>query len=117
MTLDKIGNLLLDAILKGNPQDMNNLFTEDCKLFIPFPEDRKISGVHKTITYFYKNHKSQKDELTNERKCIVSKNTRILIYTKVLDKDQQIESVVDYCAYCKLENKKNKGTLAVDKML
>ncbi|WBL24243.1 hypothetical protein [Zunongwangia sp. HGR-M22] len=38
MTLDKIGNLLLDAILKGNPQEMNNLFTEDCKLIIPLSQ-------------------------------------------------------------------------------
>lgn len=108
MVSEKIGNSLLDAILKGKPQEMDKLFTEDCKVFIPFPKEKNIRGIKNTLTYFQQNHHSPKKEFQKERHCIASKHTRILIYTKVLDKDQQIESVVDYCAYCKLENEKIK---------
>lgn len=115
-TVKETANKLIDAIIEGNVEKIDNLLCEDCKIHLPFAIE---NGVHlesklEALNYLKANFGQPTCEEIIDRKSVASDETHVVVNFKGrLRKKSYEDKVYEYCVFCEIDQGKIKELYAI----
>lgn len=112
----KAANDLIDALIAGNVEKIENLLCDDCKIHLPFATEY---GIHlesklEAIEYLKTNFGQPTCEEIIDRKSVASDETHAVVNFKgKLNKIKYEDKVYEYCVFCEVDQGKIKELYAI----
>lgn len=106
--IEQTANKLIDALIDGDTKALNSLFSEDCKVHLPFKLNYSIDleGKKEVLSYFQENFNCPTKEKIKKRKSVVSDKSHVLInfegHSCLNLREEEFDSVI----FCEIINEK-----------
>lgn len=113
--VEQTANHLIDALINGNTEELKTLFSEDCKVHLPFKINHSIDleGKKEVLSYFEENYNCPTKEKIIQRKSVVSDPTHVVINFEGHYYRNHRKDAFEYCVFCEVINGKIKELYAI----
>lgn len=113
--IEQTANKLIDALIDGDTKALNSLFSEDCKVHLPFKLNYSIDleGKKEVLSYFQENFNCPTTEKIKKRKSVVSDKSHVLVNFEGQCYRSHRKNTFEYSVFCEVFNGKIKEVYAI----